>query len=175
MIALIFYAQMFAVHFLITTFVLRFFLQMKKLLFLVSLFASAFAVLGSINTFHEERRGNVIDNSTKIYAAKYEDCIDKTDFPVDFVSDNKDKENNSDWDIKKVDNCINKYGNSIEATIKNLNHIDAHNYIHQEFNRSKNAILAHELSDIQIHYHREVMRICYASDKALNLGSAGRL
>ncbi len=149
---------------------------MKKILLLTSLLAGAFAVLGGIDAFHGERGVDDTtvsnDGTPAIYAAKYKDCIGKEDFPESLASD---EGTNNDWDIQKVDNSLAKYKSSMETATKNLNYIDAHNFIHQEFLRSKDYLLNRELSEIQKHYHREVMRMCYDTDKALNLGSASRL
>lgn len=152
---------------------------MKKVLLLTSLLAGAFAVLGGIDAFHGERGVDDAtvsnDGTPTIYAAKYKDCIVQEDFPEGHVSDASNGGANNDWDIQKVDNSLAKYKISMETATKNLNYIDAHNFIHQEFLRSKDYLLNRELSEIQKHYHREVMRICYDTDKALNLGSASRL
>lgn len=152
---------------------------MKKILLLTSLFAGAFAILGGIGALHGERGVNETrvsnDEVSTAYTAKYKDCISKGDFPESFVSEAGKEMAKSDWDIKKVNISITKYKKSMDATTKNLNYIDAHNYIHQEFQRSNKYLLDSELSEIQKQYHREIMRICYDSDKALNLGSAGRL
>lgn len=152
---------------------------MKKILLLTSLFAGAFAVLGSIGALHGEKGVDTIsaenDEVSTAYSAKYKDCIAKEDFTESLLPGTDNKVEKSDWDLKKVNSSIAKYSKSMNATIKNLNYIDAHNYIHQEFQRSRNSVQNSGLSDIQKHYHREIMRICYNSDKALNLGSAGRL
>lgn len=153
---------------------------MKKILLLTSLLAGAFAVVGGIDAFHGERGVNdttVSNNGTTsaIYAAKYKDCIGKEDFPESYASDDHNEWTNNDWDIKKVDNSLARYKASLETATKNLNYIDAHNFIHQEFLRSKGYLLNKELSEREKHYHRKVMRICYDTDKALNLGSVNRL
>lgn len=152
---------------------------MKKILLLTSLLASAFAVLGGIDVFHGEREDSDTktsnDEVSTVYAAKYKDCIDKGDFPENFVSEAGKEMAKNDWDFKKVNSSIIKYKKSMDATIKNLNYIDAHNFIHQEFQRSSNLLLNSELSEIQKHYHREILQLCYDSDKALNLGSASTL
>ncbi|WP_108423752.1 hypothetical protein [Flagellimonas amoyensis] len=149
---------------------------MKKILLLASLLTGAFAVLGGIDAIHGERGVNdttVSNDSTPTnYAAKYKDCIGQGDFPESYVPD---AGTDNDWDMKKVDNSLAKYKISMETVTKNLNYIDAHNFIHQEFLRSKDYLQNRELSEIQKHYHEEVMRICYDTDKALNLGSASRL
>jgi len=56
-----------------------------------------------------------------------------------------------------------------------LSTVDAHDFIHQAFQKAKNAIGNKDISDIQKHYHFEIMRICYDSDKSLNQNAAGRL
>ncbi len=152
---------------------------MKKIILLTSLLAGAFAILGGIDAFHGERE--VVDTAVSndgmstIYAAKYKDCIDQEDFPENYASEANNGEAHNEWDIEKVENSLVKYKISMETATKNLNYIDAHNFIHQEFQRSKGYLQNKELSEVQEHYHRKIMQICYDNDKALNLGSASRL
>jgi hypothetical protein len=167
------------VTFLYTTFAIRFFLHMKKLLFSSMLLASAFAVLGSMNAF---RAIGKFDDSKSInktistnYSAKYQDCISHDDFPQDFKSIANHPNNSWDWSTLKVDASLKRYHSSLDSTIRNLNSIDAHNFIHQEFERSKSMLGNENLSEIRKYYHCEIMRMCHDSDRSLNLGSAGQL
>ena len=152
---------------------------MKKLLFSSMLLASAFAVLGGINVFDEIENGKSIKGMDRSiltnYSAKYKDCILEKDLPEDFQREVYNNSQKTDWDTKKVNASIKKYSKSLDSTLKNLSSIDAHDFIHKEFERSKNSILKDDLTEIRKHYHLEIMRICYDSDKTLNLGSAGRL
>ena len=161
--------------FFIITFVLRFFLQMKKLFISSLLVLGAFALWGPINAFQKRNvtatYSSFDHNVDSLYSAKYQDCIMLSDFPEGtFAGDALTIE--SDWDLMKVNSSINRYSQSLDSTIKSLNTIDAHNFLHQEFERSKNTIInSKDLSWIRKHYYREIMRICYDNDRALNLGS----
>ncbi len=147
---------------------------MKKLIVL-SIFASgALALWGTTNGFQKNELtahySNASNNADSLYATKYKDCITQSDFPEGSFTDNNVTIEN-DWDLLKVNASINRYGQSLDLTIKSLNAIDAHNFLHQEFERSKNVITnSSNLSWIRKHYHQEIMRICYDNDKSLNLG-----
>ncbi len=152
---------------------------MKKLLFSSMLLASAFAVLGSMNAF---RAIGKIDDSKSInqnistnYSVKYQDCISQEDFPRDFNSMANHPSNSWDWSTMKVDASLKKYGKSMDSTLQSLNSIDAHNFIHQEFLRSKSMLENTDISDIRKYYHCEIMRMCYDSDRFLNHSSPVQL
>lgn len=148
---------------------------MKKLLFSSMLLASAFAVVGGINVFDQAENGQNIQGILTNYSAKYEDCILEKDLPKDFLWEPENKSKKIDWDTHKINVSLKKYGQSLDSTLKNLSSIDAHNFIHKEFERSKNSLLKEDLTEIRKYYHLEIMRICYDSDRLLNVGSAGRL
>ncbi|NDV43668.1 hypothetical protein [Flagellimonas sediminis] len=152
---------------------------MKKLLFSSMLLASAFAVLGSMNAF---RAIGKIDDSKSInqnistnYSVKYQDCISQEDFPRDFNSMANHPSNSWDWSTMKVDASLKKYSKSMDSTLQSLNSIDAHNFIHQEFLRSKSMLENTDISDIRKYYHCEIMRMCYDSDRFLNHSSPVQL
>jgi hypothetical protein len=143
------------------------------------LLASAFAVVRGINVFDQLENGQNIQgihqgNLTN-YSAKYRDCILEKDLPKGFSRELDNDSKRTDWDTHKINVSLKKYGQSLDSTLKNLSTIDAHNFIHKEFERSKNSLLKEDLTEIRKYYHLEIMRICYDSDKSLNLGSAGRL
>ncbi|MER3374401.1 MAG: hypothetical protein RIM83_07155 [Allomuricauda sp.] len=148
---------------------------MKKMVILCLLASGAFAAWGITNAFQRvgltATYSTADQNADSLYATKYKDCITLGDFPEGtLANDNLIIEN--DWDLLKVNASINRYGQSLDLTIKNLNAIDAHNFLHQEFERSKNVMSnSGDLSWIRVHYHREIMRICYDNDKSLNLDS----
>ena len=165
-----------------TTFVLRFFLLMKKIVITSVLLATVFIVLGGMDAFQRmERIGFVskVDSNIQvdtIYAVKYDDCIMESDFPNGYPLYSKQLKNEDvDWYFTKVNESAKKYGKSLDSTLKNLSTVDAHDFIHQAFQKAKNAIGNKDISDIQKHYHFEIMRICYDSDKSLNQNAAGRL
>ncbi|MFD2101609.1 hypothetical protein [Flagellimonas iocasae] len=148
---------------------------MKKLFISSLLVLAAFALWGPMNAFQKKKvtatYSSFDKNADSLYSAKYRDCIMQSDFPEGSFSNDKIIIEN-DWDLMKVNSSINRYGQSLDSTIKNLNAIDAHNFLHHEFERSKNTILnSKDLSWIRAHYLREIMRICYDNDRLLNLGS----
>ncbi|WP_375325286.1 hypothetical protein [Flagellimonas sp. GZD32] len=149
---------------------------MKKLLFPTILITGVFAVVGSMKSFYVDAQNNRINNSliTQTYSAKYKDCIDKEDLPVDYHPTADSVTIKRDWDIAKVNASIEKYGKSMDSTVKSLNAIDAHDFVHKEFQRSKNILADSGLSEIRKHYHCEIMRICYDSDRSLNQSAFGR-
>ncbi len=147
---------------------------MKKLIILCLLVSGAFVVWGTSNPFQNSKltaKYPIVNHTIdSLYATKYKDCIILSDFPEGAYTDHLIIEN--DWDLLKVNASINRYGQSLDLTIKSLNAIDAHDSLHQEFERSKNIITNNRnLSWIRTHYHHEIMRICYERDKLLNLGS----
>ena len=152
---------------------------MKKLLFSSMLLASAFAVLGGMNALHEIKgigdTEKIEQNISNNYSAKYKDCISQTDFPQNYQFPVDLPSSKRDWNTLKVDASLKRYGQTLDSTIRNLNSIDAHNFIHQEFQRSKAIFQNKDISDIRKYYHCEIMRMCYDSDRFLNLGSAGQL
>lgn len=148
---------------------------MKKLLISSILALGAFALTGAINAFQKGKATTTYSsfdqNVDSLYSAKYQDCITLRDFPEGALGD-KNLIIENEWDLMKVNTFINRYGQSLDSTIKNLNAIDAHDFLHQEFERSKNTLKNNpDLTWIRMHYHREIMRICYDHDKSLNLGS----
>ncbi|MBO0329029.1 hypothetical protein [[Muricauda] lutisoli] len=110
-----------------------------------------------------------------IYAVKYDDCIKESDFPIDYSMHSKEVKDHVDWSIKKVNESVNRFGESMNSTLKNLNTVDAHEFIHQTFQKAKSAFTDNAISDIQKHYQCEIMRICYDSDRSLNGNTVGRL
>ncbi|MBO0321757.1 hypothetical protein J0X14_05575 [Muricauda sp. CAU 1633] len=152
---------------------------MKKLIVSSVLVLAAFALWGPMNAFQKRKvthaYSSIDQHTDSLYSVKYQDCITLQDFPEGALGqDNLVIDN--EWDLMKVNTFINRYGQSLDSTIKNLNAIDAHNFLHHEFERSKNILSKNnDLSWIRAHYHREIMRICYDHDKSLNFGSGTNL
>jgi len=151
---------------------------MKKLFIWSLLVLGAFALWGPINAFQKDKVPTTYStfdqNADSLYSAKYRDCITLRDFPKGTFDSNTLAIKN-DWDLMKVNASINRYGQSLDSTIKSLNAIDAHDFLHQEFERSKNTLInSPDLSWMRTHYHREIMRICYDNDRSLNLGSGNK-
>ena len=166
----------------ITTFVLRFFLHMKKLLLTSILLTTVFIVIGGMNALdkiqgiHAASNDKVNNQTTSFQSPKYDDCITKRNFPDGFLLYTHELTNpQANWDIEKVNESVQKYGKSLDSTIKNLSTVDAHEFIHQTFNKAKSALATDSISDIKKHYHAEMMKLCYTRDKLLNQNTVGVL
>ncbi|MGW9687194.1 hypothetical protein [Flagellimonas sp. 2504JD1-5] len=99
---------------------------------------------------------------------KYSDCIDMVAISM-FDSEGPDMQliqQNGLYD--EINQCLKKYQRSLDSTIKNLSTIDAHEFLHNEFERCKNQIDSDSLSAIKVFYHKGIMEICYDRDKRLN-------
>jgi hypothetical protein len=162
--------------FLIITFALRFFLQMKKVFFSSILVVGLVAILGQINAKHY---GGLFSDDTKaehkepvVYSAKFKECIDIKDFPKKKPSKYEAAFEESGRDMEMVQASLKKFKVSLDSTLKNLSYIDAHEFLHTRFQQSEAFILNHDdISKTQEYYHREIMRICYDHDRLLNLDS----
>ncbi|WP_318311881.1 hypothetical protein [Flagellimonas crocea] len=148
---------------------------MKKFVFTLILFATVCVVLGSIKAFDTIEEFNFISKSNptvqgnSVQPVKYHDCITENDFPDGYLLYTHEITNqDSHWDILKVNESVKKYGHSLDSTVKNLSTVDAHNFIHQAFQKAKNIVAEDSISDIQKHYQGEIMRICYDRDRYLN-------
>ncbi len=113
--------------------------------------------------------------TTQEHQARYSDCISMKD-----ISNIEAKEIDIPLEQKnilfdEVDMQLKKYSSSLDSTIKNLNTIDAHKFLHSEFKRSKKQISTDSLSAIKVYYHRGIMSICHERDKMLNSISFGRV
>lgn len=155
---------------------------MKKLLLTSVLLATVFMVLGSMNVFKRMETFSIASEtnskigSNPVKQVKYDDCISEEDFPKGYLLYTHELTNqHSDWDIVKVNESVQKYGKSLDSTLKNLSTVDAHEFIHQAFQKAKKAVEDENTSDIRKHYHGEIMRICYNRDKHLNQNTAGIL
>ncbi|MCR9227055.1 MAG: hypothetical protein NXH90_06535 [Flavobacteriaceae bacterium] len=155
---------------------------MKKLLLTSILLATVVMVLGGMNAFQKMEGINIASKTNSnlyanpIQAVKYDDCIVEDDFPHGYLLFTHEITNlYSDWDIVKVNESIQKYSKSLDSTLKNLNTVDAHEFIHQAFWKAKGTVENQNTSEIQKHYHGEIMRICYARDKHLNQNTIGRI
>lgn len=148
---------------------------MKKVVVLMAGFALCYAVLGG---FNPKQAGWEFDffsstdrNENPNYVAKYRDCITLEDFPHGLVMDKRETE--------RVQNgrqeALAEYSRQLGATLRNLNHLEAHNHIHQEFQRSRERLLQPGLKEAQRIFQIQIMNLCYERDKALNLGTSHQL
>ena len=156
-----------------------FFLHMRKVLFLITVFVLGYAGLGGFDSYQYQwgfdgfSSSDETDSAT--YVAKYRDCIDLGDIPNGMAQKTNLHKNEPSQEFIKQGAAMAEYGKHLKATLRNLNYLDAHNHIHQEFQRSKNRLLQPGLRDSQRYYYMEIMNLCYESDKALNLGTARQL
>src|SRR5690606_18448289 len=95
-------------------------------------------------------------------------------FPRNLVLEKAVTDGNSQG-TTKLELEIEKYGKGLEEAVNNLNHIEAHNHIHGEFQRSLDKLGKAGLTHQQRLYYLETMRLCYESDKALNIREVGNL
>ncbi|MEZ4811488.1 MAG: hypothetical protein R2819_14105 [Allomuricauda sp.] len=143
---------------------------MKKLIYPIIFIAGVFVLWAPMNAFQDRNlfkmasvsRGEAVQD----YSAKYKDCISKDSFS----SQNTLQINSLDY--QKVGDALKKYEQTLVYTLKNLSSIDAHNFLHQEFQRSKDTVFNQDLSELQLYYHNEIMRICFEKDRLLNLSSS---
>nr|WP_321410982.1 hypothetical protein [uncultured Allomuricauda sp.] len=155
---------------------------MKKLILIPILLATLAVVFGGMNAYQKTEDINMATKAhheiqvNPVRVAKYDDCILEGDFPEGYLFFTHDiTYEHSNWDIIKVNESIEKYRKSLDSTLKNLSTVDAHDFIHQAFLKSKNAVENKDISVIQKHYHGEIMRICYARDQHLNQNTIERI
>lgn len=152
---------------------------MKKFLCLGILTGGTFVILAGVNLYnhfyHTPTGTYQNEKVTTNYVIKYNDCITQEDFPFDLDDSKNQIELGHDWDLLKVNSSIQRFRHSMDSTLKNLSSIDAHNFIHKEFERSKTLLQEENLTEIRRYYHCEIMRICFDSDRQLNIGSIGQL
>ncbi|MCK0160602.1 hypothetical protein [Allomuricauda sp. F6463D] len=153
---------------------------MKKIVFTSILLATVFIVLKDIDAFQKIEEIKIVSTSNSelkksIYTVKYEDCIHKSGFPDNDALFSNETSADVAESFVKVDASLKKYKKSLDSTIKNLSVVDAHDFIHQTFKKTRIAIANKNISDIQKHYYFGIMQICYDSDKYLNQNAVGRL
>ncbi|WP_420320176.1 hypothetical protein [Flagellimonas sp.] len=145
---------------------------MKKIILPFCLIALISIALLSMNKFSPKINFSGATDTEKSenpeHQIKYSDCIDMGSMYV------LDSENPYMQMIQQnelygeINQCLRKYQQSLDSTIKNLNSIDAHEFLHNEFERCKNQIDSDSLSAIKVFYHKGIMEICYDRDKKLN-------
>ncbi|MEM7486360.1 MAG: hypothetical protein AAF348_14225 [Bacteroidota bacterium] len=108
-------------------------------------------------------------NKLEEYDTKYSDCIQETDLSQFSSVDISQLLKERPVLLKEMDRCLSQYKNTLDNTIKNLNTLDSHEFLHKEYKRSKDKISTNSLSEIKTYYHLGIMRICYEKDKDLNL------
>ena len=120
-------------------------------------------------TFNPEK------NTTSRNSIKYSDCINLDDMSIATAEGIDMHALQQDVLFEEINLCLEKYQRSLDSTVKNLSTIDAHKFLHSEFQRCKTLISADSLSAIKVYYHKGIMRLCYESDKTLNSISVGTL
>lgn len=118
---------------------------------------------------------NTKENKATNYSTKYSDCITKSDHSQFSKSLQTKIPQVDEIFIEEIDACLDNYQRSLDSTIKNLNAIDAHEFLHSEYLRCKVKISEGSLSEIQKYYHQGIMQICYDKDRFLNLHSNGNI
>ncbi|MEC8830886.1 MAG: hypothetical protein VX772_00860, partial [Bacteroidota bacterium] len=120
---------------------------MKKVLLTSILLASVCIVLGGMNAFQKMVPSNYVSKSNASFSGetenivKYPDCITEEDFPSGYLLYTHEITNqHSDWDIVKVNSSVKKYSSSLDSTVKNLSTVDAHDFLHQAFEKAKAAV-----------------------------------
>ncbi|MBS9461771.1 hypothetical protein KIM67_05070 [Flagellimonas sp. 389] len=112
---------------------------------------------------------NSKNNKLSEYDTKYSDCLHETDLSQFSSVDVNQLLKEQPILLKEMNRCLDQYKNTLNNTIKNLNTLDSHEFIHNEYRRSKDKISTNALSEIKTYYHFGIMRICYEKDKDLNL------
>ncbi|TAI49643.1 hypothetical protein [Flagellimonas allohymeniacidonis] len=149
--------------------------MMKKLGFvLVAITAVCLLMLGmglkgKINPFGISTSSKTKSDSD--YDAKYRECITSEDLFQ--LSENKKqyiKETPKKL-VKEIDQHVADYETSMESTVNSLNTIDAHNFLHDEYNRCRSLLLKNRQSKLKKYYYLKIMASCYEWDKKLNLSS----
>ncbi|WP_190809605.1 hypothetical protein [Flagellimonas sp. S3867] len=109
------------------------------------------------------------------HSIKYSDCIEMAEISKFTAQDTDVQVIRGDVLFDEINLCLEKYQRSLDSTVKNLNTIDAHKFLHSEFLRCKNQLNSDSLSVIKAYYHKGIMSLCYDRDKALNSKSVGRV
>lgn len=73
--------------------------------------------------------------------------------------------------IVNIDIQLEKYQQSLDSIVQNLNTIDAHSFLHNEYHRCENVIQFSEDSPFKVYYHLMTMEACYEKDRQLNESS----
>ncbi|SNZ01615.1 hypothetical protein [Flagellimonas pacifica] len=99
---------------------------------------------------------------------KYSDCISEAELSkLDSIGANFNSLPKGTL-FKEINICLEKYQLSLDSTIENLSAIDAHEFLHNEYERCKTIIYKESISEIKTYYHKGIMQICYERDKSLN-------
>ncbi|TXN34823.1 hypothetical protein FVB32_09470 [Flagellimonas hymeniacidonis] len=148
---------------------------MKKAILPFLLVAMIGVGLVSMNSFSGKnyflQKSDINENEDADYATKYSDCINMENSPRFSKSKAELALIDQNAFIDEVNGCLKKYRLSLDSTVKNLSTIDAHEFLHKEYERCKTKISDKSLSEIEIYYHLGIMQICYDQDKSLNLDS----
>lgn len=148
----------------------------KAAIFLSSILVIAFGVW-LLNAFSlkidasgssETHRSNSID-----YATKYSDCIDGA--RLSSISELL-KEFRSDTELnyfKEINGSLLTYEKTLDSMVSNLNTIDAHDFLHSEYDKLELELTQNNLPKPRKYYLAGAMEICHELDKSLNLTSAG--
>lgn len=106
---------------------------------------------------------------------KYQDCLKEQQLIAFKASLKKEEVLPNPKQTSKIDVHLKKYQVSLDSTVQSLNAIDAHSFLHSEYERSRQMILSNRHSRIKTYYHLKIMESCYEKDKKLNLSSQSSL
>lgn len=152
---------------------------MKKVVFPLCFIIMVSIGLLSMNSFPGKislsKVFNTEESKATDYSTKYSDCITKSDYSQFFGTMLIDVPKEDRVFIEEIDLCLENYQHSLDSTIKNLNAMDGHEFLHTEYLRCKIRINTGSLSEIQKYYHQGIMQICYDKDRFLNLHSNGNI
>lgn len=105
------------------------------------------------------------------YDAKYKECISAKDVS-DLIGAEAEYVNHLPGEIiTEISKHVADYEASMESTINGLNTIDAHNFLHDEYQRCRTLYSQKGQSKLKKYYYLKIMRSCYVRDKKLNLSS----
>ncbi|MEO9511940.1 MAG: hypothetical protein ABJN84_11320 [Flavobacteriaceae bacterium] len=99
---------------------------------------------------------------------KYADCIQEANFLTHVNHELREYPIEQKEVLDVLLKNLERYQRSLDFTVKNLNTIDAHEFLHNEFEKSKRLIQKDKTSEIQGFYFSKAMEICYSLDKSLN-------
>nr|WP_299339050.1 hypothetical protein [Allomuricauda sp.] len=148
---------------------------MKKLSFvLLAITAGCILLLGMGSKGEINSLGKTIyinPQTDSDYSAKYKECISARDVLDLGEVEQEYLEHIPEKLIQEINQHISDYETSMESTINSLNTIDAHNFLHDEYQRCRNLYSQQGQSELKKYYYLKIMLSCYAWDKQLNQSS----
>ncbi|SHG92191.1 hypothetical protein [Flagellimonas flava] len=129
----------------------------------------------SLNSFSNKispsNTENVSSMDMKEYGNKYSDCINGSELDSFTKQVFETNFKTTKLPVKSIDKSLENYQRSLEVTIENLNAIDAHDFLHSEYERYKTEMSQETLSGVRAYYLAGAMKVCFNLDKSLNQDS----